>query len=143
MQNLINALALAMVPAVVWMALVAVKAYWPRKNLCRTSWTAGDLLSFGVSVSYLLTAVGNGSFWAFHFLCGYMGWDEWERQSYELGQLANIFTRNMAYIAGSALYLAAAHMKQMEGVKSPRHYLLKSAILTMISLVVLIYLGGE
>ena len=131
MTHQINLIALALVPAVLWLAWQVCDHYWPRLKRPQKTWGAVDYLIAGVFVHFAITAIGNTAFWALHFGGEAFQNRELIQWTYEHGQLANIFTRMSPYIAAALLHLAAASMQGVPGVRPVRWYLVISALMTV------------
>lgn len=131
MVNVLNLFALALVPAVLWLAWDVVNHYAPRFSRPFSAWRAEDYLIMGVLVSFGLAAGLNGIFWGAHFLSTELGWAGVEAFTYKWGQTANIFTRWVPYIVAGLLHLAAAYIYGVKGVRRPGHYVMRSLLLTL------------
>lgn len=131
MLNVLDLFALALVPAVLWLAWDVVSHYAPRFSRPVNSWHGEDYLIMGVLVSFASAAGLNGMFWGLHFLSMEMGWAQAEVITYKWGQTANIFTRWVPYIIAGLLHLAAAYIYGVKGVRRPGHYVMRSVFLTM------------
>lgn len=130
MLDVLDLLALAMVPAVLWLAWDVVANYVPRFTRPVAAWRGEDYLMMGVVISFA-AALLNAIFWGLHFLATEMGWAHVEAITYEWGQFANIWTRWVPYIAAGLLHLVAAWVYGIRGVRRPSHYVTRSVLLTL------------
>lgn len=139
MLDVLDLFALALVPAVLWLAFDVVTNYIPRFSRPVADWRGEDFLMMGVVVSFG-AALLNAIFWGLHFLATEMGWAVIEAITYQYGQFANIFTRWVPYIAAGLLHLVAAWVYGIRGVRRPSHYVIGSVLLTLMVFWLLMYL---
>lgn len=130
MLEVLDLFALAMIPAVLWLAYDVVTHYVPRFTRPISDWHGEDYLIMGVVVSFGFAAGANGVQWGAHFLAAKMGWDSIEQFTYIYGQTINIFTRWVPYIIAGMLHLAAAYVYGIKGIRRPSHYVTRSVLLT-------------
>ena len=142
MQSWGNLLALAMIPAVVWIAWDVITHYFPKVHRPISMWKGEDYLIMGVMVSFGIAGCLNGVFWGLHFGATAFGWDGVREITYKLGQIANIVTLNIPYLAAGLLHLAAAYIYGVKGVKPPSWYIARSIVVTAVTFV-LLYWGAS
>lgn len=131
---MVNSLALAFYVAMAWLAVDCIRHYWP--GLKRVMKLDGEaIFRASIAAGFALPAISNGAWWSVHFLAEAMSWESLAVFTHAEGQLANIFTRYIPYIAVCWGHLAGAWLFRVTGIAHPGYYVARSLIVTAVMFV--------
>lgn len=132
---MVNSLALAFYVAMAWLAVDCIRYYWP--GMKRVLKLDGDaIFRASIVVGFALPAISNGAWWSMHFIADAVGWESIRALTHAEGQLSNIFTRYVPYIAVCWGHLAGAWLFKVTGIAHPGYYVARTLIVTAVMFVV-------
>lgn len=131
----LNQIGLAVIPGIVFLAIIVALIYAPRVGKRRTDqWSAQDWLLFGIFTGTLLPVLTNMVYWGVHFFSVWTDDAALTNLTWKWGQFANFFTRYGWYMISLPAHLMAAYkMSELSGRLRMRHPVFYVVISLLIS----------